>query len=149
MDFKQSLIGSENSIKKLKLRYNECDSPQGHRELDTTNNYCHHCHRHLKYATPEADRIRDKIQNVSWYDQSYDGSLIKRLGGAEIAAQKNLDFINGLSILEREEISEVKLRNEPPIYKNRSLPLMLIKIIEEEENNLNPIPNLYKSKLSL
>lgn len=116
MRFKQSSLGSEHLSRKLEYRINKCKACGKHRNVDVENNRCNYCHQRLKYKTPQADEIRDKIQNSPWYNQSYDGPLIKRLGDVEIATQKNMDFINGLSILEQEEIG---FRGKSSAYQKR------------------------------
>ena len=107
MNFKQSLIESELFSKELNSKIKECGG-EGHKEPDTTNNYCHYCHRHLKYEAPEADKIRKNIQDNSLYPQFCDESLIKRLETAEIESQKRFDFDNGLLVLKQEYIDSTK-----------------------------------------
>lgn len=51
MGFEQFLNKSEFLLKRLNSRYNECDSPNGHKEPDIGNNYCNYCHRHLIFET--------------------------------------------------------------------------------------------------
>ena len=112
MSLKQFLNRLECLSSELNSRYSECDSSGGHKSPDVKNNYCNHCYRHLEYKAPQTDKFIERSQNIPWYDQCHNGFALKKLGEVEIASQKSLDFFDGLSALEREEISKVKLENK-------------------------------------
>ena len=109
MSLKQFLNKSEFLSRELNSRYDECDSPNGHKKPDVKNNCCKHCYRRLEYITPQADKLMKERQGMPWHDRPHDAPLLKKLRDTEIESQKDLDFFKGLFALEREEISKVKL----------------------------------------
>ena len=88
--------------KKLMRRYEECNTPQGHRKPHTEDNYCTHCYRPLEWKTPETEAILAFRKDLPLMQIPMDAPRIHKVEQEEIALQKSLQRFKGLRMLEQE-----------------------------------------------
>jgi hypothetical protein len=111
MSGKMLLVGPEADLAIRKLvnytlvlneRYVECDG-DGHKKPDTVSGTCGHCYRHLKYDTPETDRILEEREGLPPIHMPLDAPWLLEKRNMEIDIQETHDFYQGISKL-REEL---------------------------------------------
>lgn len=96
----QERIQKINELKSiLKERYQKCNS-QGHRKLQSEDNYCTYCYRPLEWETPETEAFSE-MEPTRMVHQSLT-EVIHQKRQEEIQAQEDREWFRGLYFLEKE-----------------------------------------------